>query len=383
MPRLAPLIGVALLLVAAGYGVLALVAVMVWRRRARPAVGERLPPVSLLKPLCGLEPGLYENLRSFCRQNFPQYEIVFGVLDVDDPALEVVERLKAEFPQLAIQVVVNPAQCGSNRKISNLINMLAVARYELLALADSDAFVDPDYLDIVTAPLRDAGVGLVTCLYVAVPTRSLFSRLGAMYINEWYMPAVLVAWLFGYRGYVSGQTMCMRRDTLAAIGGLEAIANHLADDHQLGKRVRQLGQRIVLSPYVPNAECHEPSLETLTRHEGRWMRTLHVLSPGSFPLLFLSFSLPVAVLGIVLAAGSQTLAAIGWTLFAIAVAARLALHWAHHLRQGRSGRTELWLVPLRDVLLCWVWCRNLFSSRITWRGHEFTVDAQGVMRRLS
>jgi ceramide glucosyltransferase len=385
MPDFAPLItfvGFACLIIAAAYGTLALIAVLVWQRRRIQTGAQPLPPVSVLKPLCGPEPGLYENLHSFCRQDYPAYQIVFGVLDRRDPALAVVERLREKFPSLPIEVVINPQQHGSNCKISNLINMVARARHDVLVMADSDACVEPDYLSIVTAPLRDMAVGLVTCLYRAVPTRPIFSRLGAMYINEWYMPSVLVAWLFGYQGYVSGQTLCVRRDTLQAVGGLEAIANHLADDHQLGERVRALGLRIVLSPYVPSAEHHEPSFGSMTRHELRWMRTLHVLRPRCFPLIFFSFSLPLALLGIVLATGAQFPATLAWTLVGIVVATRLALHFSHRFHRDRPAFADLWLVPGRDLLLCWVWCRSLFTSRITWRGNQFEVDARGVMHRL-
>lgn len=386
MPNFAPFItfvGFMCLLIAAAYGMLAVIAVLVWQRRSTQTGAQQFPPVSVLKPLCGPEPGLYENLRSFCQQDYPNYEIVFGVRDQRDPALAVVERLRAEFPSLHIETVINPQQHGSNCKTSNLINMVARARHDVLAMADSDACVRPDYLRIVTGPLLDEAVGLVTCLYRAMPTRPIFSRLGAMYINEWYMPCVLVAWLFGYRGYVSGQTMCVRRDTLQAVGGLEAIADHLADDHQLGERVRGLGLRIVVSPYVPSAEYHEPDFRSLARHEVRWMRTLHVLRPRCFPLIFLSFSLPLAILGIVLATGAQPLAALAWTLFGIATATRLALHFSHRFNRDRPAFSDLLLVPGRDLLLCWVWCMSLFTSRITWRGNRFDVDARGVMHRLS
>ena len=169
----------------------------------------------------------------------------------------------------------------------------------MLVMADSDAFVGPDYLATVTAPLLDARVGLVTCAYRGVPTRGVWSRLGAMYINEWYMPSVLLAWLFGYEGYVSGQTMCLRHETLRAIGGLRTIADHLADDHRLGELIRGLGLRIVLSPYVVGGEHHEQNMRSLTRHELRWMRTIHVLRPVSFRMIFLSFSLPLAVFGMI------------------------------------------------------------------------------------
>lgn len=377
------IIGLASLIVAAGCGILTLVAVLVWhRRRPSPAL-PRLPPVSVLKPLCGAEPGLYENLRSFCQQDYPEYQIVFGVLDPHDPALAVVKRLVAEFPSLPIDVVINPQQHGSNCKVSNLINIIALARHDVLAMADSDAYVGPDYLRIVTAPLQDRSVGLVTCLYRAVPTRLIYSRLGAMYINEWYMPSVLLAWLFGYQGYASGQTLCIRHETLQAIGGLQAIANHLADDHRLGELVRELGLRIVLSPYVPSAEHHEPSFGSLTRHEVRWMRTIHVLRPRSFHFVFLTFTLPLALIGIVLAGAASLIATPAWALFGTAIGARLALYLAHRFHRNGRLLCDLWLLLGRDLLLFWVWYRSLFTSRITWRGNEFDVDTAGVMHRLS
>jgi ceramide glucosyltransferase len=377
------IVGFAVLALAGSYAVLALVAVLVWQARKAAENASRLPPVTVLKPLCGGEPGLYENLRSFCQQNYPEFQIVFGVHDAADAALSVVKQLVAEFPSLRIDVVVNPQQHGSNRKISNLINMLPQARHDVLVMADSDALVGPDYLATVTAPLLDRSIGLVTCIYRGLPTRHISSRLGAMYINEWYMPSVLLAWLFGHQNYVSGQTSCMRRDTLQAIGSLQAIANHLADDYRLGELVRGLGLRIRLSPYVPRAEHYEPDFDSLTRHELRWMRTIRVLRPRSFRCIFFRFSLPLALFGIVLAAAEPTVPTAAWELFWTTVIARLGLHFVHRLRGDRPVLADSWLVPVRDLLLCWVWYRSFRGSGVTWRGGEFDVDADGIMRTLS
>jgi ceramide glucosyltransferase len=203
-----------------------------------------------------------------------------------------------------------------------------------------------------------------------------------MYVNEWYMPSVLLAWLFGHQAYVSGQTLCMRRDTLQAIGGLRSIANHLADDYRLGELVRGLGARIVLSPYVPNAEHHEPNLDLLTRHELRWMRTIRVLRPRSFSLIFFTFSLPLASFGILLVTRRTAFSTAEWALFWTTVIARLVLHFVHRLHGNRPLLTDLWLLPVRDLLICWVWCRSFFTSRVTWRGNVFDVDADGIMRDL-
>jgi ceramide glucosyltransferase len=375
-------LGVASLVLAAAYTLLALVAVLVWGRRKVTGAAVKLPAVTVLKPLCGAEPGLYENLRTFCRQDYPEYQIVFGLGDEADPALAVVARLVAEFPTLPIDVVIDPRQHGHNRKISGLINMLEHARHDVLVMADSDTSVGPDYLTSVTAPLLDRKVGLVTCLYHGEPTRPVWSRLGAMYINEWYMPSVLLAWLFGHENYVSGQTLCVRRETLQAIGGLLAIANHLADDYQLGQLVRSLGLRIVLSTYMLKAEHHEPTLESLMTHELRWMRTLSVLAPWSFRFIFFTFSLPLAVLGLLLVVPETYFATIALPLFQVTVVARLALHLVHRLRDKRALFADLWLLPARDLLICWVWCRTFFTSRFTWRGSDFHVGADGIMRKI-
>jgi ceramide glucosyltransferase len=377
------IVGFSSLAVAAIYAVLTVVAVLVWRMQRGPNTSRSRQPITVLKPLCGAEPGLHEHLRSFCRQNYPEFQIVFGVHDAGDPACAVVKRLAAEFPSVPIELVINPQLHGSNLKISNLINMLPYARHDILAMADSDAFVGPDYLATVTAPLLDHDVGLVTCIYRGAPTQGIWSRLGAMYINEWYVPSVLLAWLFGHEGYVSGQTVCMRRDTLRDIGDLRVLADHLADDHRLGELVRGLGLRIVLSPYVVNGEHHEPSFNLLTRHELRWMRTIRVLRPRSFRLIFLTFSLPLAVSGIAAAGADSTLSKTAWVLFGITALARLVLHFAHRVRDDRAPVSDLWLLPARDLLICWVWCRSFFTSHVTWRGNVFDVGADGVMRPLS
>jgi ceramide glucosyltransferase len=371
----------------AAYALLAVIAVGTWRlyakmtlRRATSSASP--PPVTILKPLCGAEPGLYENLRTFCRQNYPQFQIVFGVRDTADPACGAVQRLAAEFPNLPITLVADSNLHGSNRKVSNLINMLPHAHHDIFIMADSDAAVGPDYLHSVVGPLGDRAVGLVTCLYRAVPRTGLWSRLGAMYINDWYMPAVLIARLFGYEGYVSGQTLCLRRDTLDRIGGLKVLASHLAEDHRLGQLVRALGLRVVLSPYLVDGEHHEPDFLSLSRHELRWMRTIRALRPRSFGAMFVTFSLPMAALGLALAALDRAALPPVWSMFAFILAARVLLHWGHGLSR-RPLATDLWLLPLRDLLLCMTWCRSLFTSRVSWRGSEFDVDADGVMHRAS
>ena len=386
MHALLNVLGLAILLVSSGFSLVTLFAVLLWatRRRQPPPSVEARRPVTLLKPLCGAEPDLYRHLRSFCEQDYPQFQIVFGVRDPNDGALAAVNRLVAEFPHLAIDVVIDTRLHGENYKTSNLLNMFEMARFDLLVIADSDAIVGPDYLASVTAPLLDSKVGLVTCAYRSTPTPTIWSRLGAMYINEWFMPSVLLARLFGHQQYASGQTLCLRRGTLQAIGGLQAIASHLADDFRLGELVRESGLRIVMSEYQVEVKHHEPSAMALFRHELRWMHTLRVVRPRSFRLIFFSFSLPMATVGLVLAllgAGGNSTNAL--YLFTVTVAARLGLHVVQRLTAGRSVLSDIWLVPARDFLLSWTWWRSFANSSVTWRGHEFAVDAQGMMRRMA
>jgi len=380
-------LGIVSLAVAATYAVLALVAVVLWRRdagNARRGARSRVsrPPVSILKPLCGTEPGLYENLRTFCIQDYPQFEIIFGVRDAADPACGTVQRLIEEFPELPIRLIADPQLHGSNRKVSNLINMLAHARHDVLVMADSDAIVAADYLATVVAPLEDSAVGLVTCLYRGVPTTGVWSRLGAMYINDWYMPSVLIARLFGYKSYVSGQTVCIRRDTLRRIGGLEMLSSQLAEDHRLGQLVRALDLEIVLSGYVLDGEHHEPDLRSLNRHELRWMRTIRALRPRSYKAMFVTFTLPMAFLGMAIAISYGAPPLTAWSLFALILVARMLLHWEQSVGGWQLLRGFL-LLPFRDLLLCVTWCRSLFISRVSWRGGEFEVDANGIMHRAS
>jgi ceramide glucosyltransferase len=373
-------IGLICLVLSCAYALLAVYAVIRRRREPPHLPLKDGPAVTVLKPLCGTEPGLYSNLRSFCVQEYSQYQIVFGVRDSADPALPVVQRLAAEFPHLQIDVVVNAQQHGSNRKVSNLINMLECARHDVLVIADSDALVGPDYLATVTAPLQDERTGLVTCLYHSVPTVTRWSRLGAMYVNEWYIPSVLLARLFGNREFASGQTLCLRRETLEGIGGLRSIAHHLADDYKIGAAVRALGKEIVLSSYVPIARQYDPSLDDLIQHETRWMRTIRVLRPHSFPFLCITFSVPLATAGFVLSLAQAGLAEIGFGLLMLSVYARILLHRLSRRPGDRTGRSGVWLLPARDLLVCWVWCRAFLTTRVTWRGAEFEVDVDGVMR---
>ncbi|AQV98765.1 Fe-S oxidoreductase [Cupriavidus necator] len=352
----ATLPGAALTCVSAGYALAA-----AWLSRRAPAAsgGMATAPVSVLKPLCGAEPRLYENLATLCRQRHPSFQLVFGVRAADDPAIAVVERLRRDFPACDIALVVDPQVHGTNLKVSNLINLFAQARHDVLVIADSDIAVPPDYLARVTAPLADRGVGVVTCLYRGHPTGGLWSRIGAQFINDWFAPSVRIAHAGGSQRFAFGATIALRRDALAAIGGFAALSDRLADDYWLGELTRQHGLRTVLSDVVVTTDVTEDRFSDLWRHELRWLRTIRSLNPPGFAFTFITFTWPMLALGALLAPLPPVFA-----VAAIGVMARSLL----------AGSVAAALrAPLRDALLLAGWAFALAGKRVQWREQVLSV----------
>lgn len=332
------------------------------------------PPVSILKPLCGEDPDLYENLASFCRQDYPAWQIVFGVQDEADPAIAVVKRLIAEFPAADLTLVVESRRRGGNLKVANLQNMLPAARHDLIVIADSDMRAAPDYLAAVTAPLLDPETGLVTCLYRGVPAAGGWSRLAALHINHGFLPQALVADRLGASGGCFGATLALRRDTLAAIGGFAAVADRLADDHALGEAVRRLGLEVVLSPHLVDNIVAEPSLAALFRHELRWSRTIRAVAPAGFFGLVLTqpMVLSLAALALGTAPGAAT------AMLVAALLCRFAM--VRMVDQAlRLPPTPLGLVPGRDLLSFAVFVASFFTRKVAWRDRTFRIGRNGQL----
>lgn len=251
--------------------------------------------VSVLKPLCGDEPRLYENLATFCEQDHPHAQLLFGVSSPVDPAIDVVRRLQAAHPSLDIELIVDSRVYGSNLKVSNLINLAEHARHELIVLADSDIAVTRTYLDEVIAPLADPRVGVVTCLYRGCPVgsgRRLWPRMGAMFIDGWFVPSVRIAHALGSRGFGFGATLALRRTTLDRIGGFASLKDCLADDFYLAERARDVGLASVLVPLTVQTDVAERSAALLWAREIRWLRTIRPVNPAGFAGLFITFTLP-------------------------------------------------------------------------------------------
>jgi ceramide glucosyltransferase len=355
------------------YGVIALIAASK-RIQSLPLIPRDAPPVTILKPLCGAEQETYDCLRSFCAQEYPDFQVVFGVCDPQDPVLAIVERLRQEFPQRDLSLVVERRQHGSSRKVSNLINMMPLARHDFLVLADSDVRVGPDYLARVTAPLHDDGVGIVTCAYHGNPRLGLWPLLGSWFINEWFMPSVRVAAMAGSRSFAFGATIAVRRQVLAGIGGFMSIANQLADDYRLGELTRRMGLRTVLSEVVVETCVADPSFGDLVRHELRWLRTIRALRPLGYGFSFVTFGVPVAVLATLLAGG--TAPAVG--MLAVTALARVMLHCL--TRTKGSAPFHFVLLPFRDVLSLSLWAWSFVTRRVHWREDRYQVTRDGSVQ---
>ena len=362
-----------------GYISFALVGVVLFGRRLQRGVTRDVTtPVTLLKPLCGLEPDFADNLRSFCRQDYPTYQIVFGVRDPADPAIAVVKDLQAEFPDRDIALVVDEKIIGANFKVSNLANMMAAAKHDLLVISDSDMRVEPYYIDALVAPFRRPEVGATTCLYSGTARRDLASKLGAMFINDWFFPSSLIPLSFGEPDFCFGATMAIRRNVLEPFGGFPALANYIADDYMLGQMTHKAGHKIAVAPYIIENVIEENSLKSLFFHEIRWARTIRSVQPVGYAFSFVTDLVPLSVLA-------------GWALWeatdflgffalplAIALILRYALHHIVAVTQPSGGTYAPWLIIVRDFFTFAVRLCSFFGSTVRWRAQTMVLERDSV-----
>ena len=347
-------------------------AVVRFARRVIPSDPAQ-PAVSILKPLRGEDPALMDNLRSFCRQAYGRYQIVFGVADADDPAVPVIRRLEEEFPESDITLVVEPSHGGANLKIANLRNMLPAARHDVFVLADSDMRVGPDYLTAVVAPI-EYGAGLVTCLYRGLSAGGFCSDIASLHINHGFLPQAVVADSLGLGAGCFGATMAFGRETLARTGGFDALADVLADDHELGQAVGRLGLEVVLSPYIVDDIVAEADFGALFRHELRWARTIRLVAPGGFIGSVVTFPVPLAALAVLLGA----FAVPPLVMLLLALLGR-ALTAARIDRALRLNRAPVWILPVRDMLSFGVFIASFFGRGVAWRDHYFRIGPNGQL----
>jgi ceramide glucosyltransferase len=351
------------------------------RKAAGGGARPTLPPISILKPLKGTDPGMYESLRSHCLQDYRAYEIIFGVSDTDDPAVEIAERLKTEFPQLAIKLVVCDKNLGTNTKVSNLAQMRMQSRYEFLLVNDSDIRVEPDYLASVTAPLNDPKVGLVTCLYRGIASPTLGSRLESLGISTDFCAGVLTARSLehGIR-FGLGSTLVFRANDLQAIGGFESLVDYLSDDYEIGKRISALGREVKLSEVVVETYLPAYTLRGFLDHQLRWARCIRDSRRWGYTGLLLTFGLPWAILALISAKGAT------WAclLLGLTAGVRLAMSLVvgRDVLQDRQVARWIWLIPLRDFTALLVWITSFAGHTVTWRGDRFTLK-DGRLSRIA
>ena len=340
---------------------------------------QTLPAVSILKPLKGTDPDIYESFRSHCLQDYPEYEIIFGVSDPGDPAVASVLQLQREFPEQTIRLVVSPNILGANVKVSNLEQMLSGARHQHLLINDSDILVERDYLRRVMAPLAVAHVGMVTCLYRGVAASSFGSRLESLGISTDFCPGVLVArQLEGGLRFGLGSTLAFRRTDLQRIGGFSAIVDFLADDYELGRRIAGLGLQVVLSDIV--VETHLPAydLRGFLAHQLRWARGVRDSRAGGYIGLVSTYGLMWAL--VTLIAGRA--APWSWAVFGVTVLLRLAVALAvgRSVLQDTHLLKNLWLLPVRDLVAVAVWIASFAGHTVTWRGDRFRLKKGRLIR---
>ena len=374
--------------VAASLGVLQCFAgwVAVARFATAPAPAPRRhPPITIMRPLCGDEPHLADALDTCCRQDYPVFQIVFGVQDAADPALAAVRDLRERFPARDITVVVDSTGHGRNRKVSNLINMLPSARHDVLAFSDSDLHLAPDYLTRLAAALEKPNTGLVSTLYVGRPPyRRLSTLLGSSQINYSFLPGALLARALGRQDCL-GSTMALHRLTLERSGGLEALAEHLADDNVLGQRVAALGLDVDIADTVPAASVPEATLNALWHHEMRWARTIRALVPVSFGLSALQFPIFWALLACVLSGGAVPYLLLLGCAWVVRAAAAWGIEHALKPRLGGPGfawGATVWLLPVRDILSIVEILASYSHGRVVWRGAVLEAD-RGVAGLLT
>ena len=334
--------------------------------------GSPLPPVSILKPLKGVDPGIWESFCSHCEQDYPQFQLIFGVSDPGDPAIELVRKLQTKYSNLPIELMVCDRVLGTNIKVSNLVQMLPAAHHEILLVNDSDIRVFPDYLRRVIAPLADASVGLVTCLYRGVASPTLGSRLEAVGISTDFVPGVLSA-RFLEKGlhFGLGSTLAFHGRDLEAIGGFESLLDYLADDYELGRRIAANGKRVELSTATVTTFLPAYTLRQFFRHQLRWSRTIRDARRGGYAGLLFTFGVPWAVLTLLVTQGAAWV----WALFAVTLAVRLAVGFvaAETVLHDRQVLRNILLLPLRDLIAPFVWAAGFMGNRVHWRGGVFDL----------
>jgi ceramide glucosyltransferase len=337
----------------------------------------KLPGVTVLKPLKGLDADLYHNLSSFCEQEYPEFQILFGVADADDPTVRVVRQLQAAHPGVDIGLVIDGRVCGTNLKVSNLHNMYRAAKHDVIVIADSDIRVGRDYLRCLVTELREPGVGLVTCLYRAVNAGGLPTLVETLFINTDFAPMVMVARAVERPSYAFGATMALRRATLDEIGGFLPLANYLADDYHLGHRIAARGYRLALSDTVVETVLALGSWQRLLDHQLRFARTQRNCRPGGHFASVVIHGTLWATLNLLYSHFSPLASLLAALVYALRIGTASVI--CNRYLQAPLRPAQAVLVPLKDLFVSAVWLLSFLGDTVRWSGHEFRVLRGGQM----
>ena len=355
------------------YYVVAIVAALrFFRRRDAAALStDFTPPISILKPIYGLDRETYLNYASLCAQDYPDYEILFCVSDELDPAIPVIAKLASDFPQRRINLLIGSEPLGVSDKVNKLCRMVREAQHEILAVSDSDVRVEPEYLRAIAAPFRDPAVGAVTCLYRGLTDGSLAANLEAIGNSTDFTAGVLVAWLFAPVNFMLGATMATTKTRLAEIGGFESLVDHFSDDYELGNRIGARGHRVELSAFPVSIVYPQQTLADAFRHQLRWNVSIRFSRPAGHLGLIFTQALPLTLLAAIFAPSAAWAISllVGYLLL------RGVSAWVVGVYGMRDAgvRRHMELLPLRDAFAFIVWVASFFPQRIHWRGREFYV----------
>lgn len=354
------------------YAAATVAALRFFRRERARKMHSYIPPVSILKPVRGADSSTYENFASFCRQNYPDFEILFAVNDANDEAVPHIQRLIAEFPERPIRLLVGAENLGANRKVNKLARLSREARHEILVLTDGDVRVGPNYLTEVVAPFIEESTGAVTSFYRALAEKNLAAQLEAIGASSDFFAGVLMAQMTEGVNFALGASIVTTKRWLSKIGGFESIAGMLADDYELGLRIARAGGRVLLSRETVWTTYPAQSAKSFWHHQVRWARTVRLCRPLSYLGLIFTLGLPWTVAAALVAPAKWL--AVSYLLAYLVL--RLLMAWTVGVWGIGDGllRKKLWLVPLRDAIYFAVWLAAFFSHRIVWGGEVYSVQ---------
>jgi ceramide glucosyltransferase len=333
-----------------------------------------LPTVSLIKPVCGIEKNLYENLSTACRQTYPHYEVIFSVQDSNDPALPLLARIRDENSSVPVRIVVDGARAGPNGRLSNILNATGHATGQVLVYSDSDMHLESAYLNRIVAPLADPRIGVACTLYRAQGADNLFEALELLSLNTDFVPAMVFATETGAALACPGASQAIRRETLTHIGGLAPMAYTLVEDLELGRAVVAAGLKVAFAEHVAVTGVDLPRASDWWRHQVYWEQNTRVANPVGYFFTWLVRGIPFAGLYVL------TGGAAGWLVLAATLAVRLCTTVVTSSLLGdREGIRRSWLLPLRDTAGLFVWVASFIGRKVHWRGRVFVLSGNGMI----